>query len=227
MPSSSWIRPARRRAWSSARTRLEHGTSRVTIVGPPSGLDTVIVPSNAASRRITPRIPVPGVGVGAAAAVVADHHAQHAVARGSARPRRAGAPACLADVGQALGDREVDRGLDRRRRPPGAGAPSTSTGTAMSRASARTAPSRPRSASTGGWMPRTTERRSPSAALVASRASLTSPAGRLGVGRRTAASAMPRLIDRRPAGPGPRRAGRARSGAARPPSGRRPRRGSR
>ena len=36
----------------------------------------------------------------------------------------------------------------------------------MSSASASTAPARPRSASTGGWMPRTTERRSPRAACV-------------------------------------------------------------
>ena len=39
-----------------------HGTSRVTIVGPPSGLDTLIVPSNAARRRTTPRIPLPAAG---------------------------------------------------------------------------------------------------------------------------------------------------------------------
>ena len=39
-----------------------HGTSRVTSVGPPGGLDTLIVPSNAASRRITPRMPVPASG---------------------------------------------------------------------------------------------------------------------------------------------------------------------
>ena len=39
-----------------------HGTSMVTIVGPPTGLDTPIVPSNADSRRITPRIPVPVSG---------------------------------------------------------------------------------------------------------------------------------------------------------------------
>ena len=39
-----------------------HGTSRVTTVGPPAGLDTLIVPSNAASRRMTPRMPVPVSG---------------------------------------------------------------------------------------------------------------------------------------------------------------------
>ena len=42
----------------------------------------------------------------------------------------------------------------------------TRTGSAMSRASACTAPASPRSASTGGWMPRTTARRSASAAPV-------------------------------------------------------------
>src|SRR4029079_15041897 len=39
-----------------------HGTSSVTRVGPPRGLDTLIVPSNAANRRITPRMPVPVSG---------------------------------------------------------------------------------------------------------------------------------------------------------------------
>ena len=39
-----------------------HGTSRVTTVGPPAGLDTLMVPSNAASRRITPSMPVPASG---------------------------------------------------------------------------------------------------------------------------------------------------------------------
>ena len=48
-----------------------HGTSRLTTVGPPAGLDTTMVPSNAASRRITPSMPVPDLRVGAAATVVA------------------------------------------------------------------------------------------------------------------------------------------------------------
>ena len=39
-----------------------HGISSITSVGPPGGLDTLIVPSNADSRRITPRIPVPAAG---------------------------------------------------------------------------------------------------------------------------------------------------------------------
>ena len=39
-----------------------HGISSVTSVGPPGGLDTLIVPSNADSRRITPRMPVPAAG---------------------------------------------------------------------------------------------------------------------------------------------------------------------
>ena len=36
-----------------------HGTSRVIRVGPRSGLDTLIVPSNAEIRLITPTIPDP------------------------------------------------------------------------------------------------------------------------------------------------------------------------
>src|SRR5437763_1535019 len=39
-----------------------HGTSMVTTVGPPRGLDNAIVPSNAARRRSMPRRPVPVTG---------------------------------------------------------------------------------------------------------------------------------------------------------------------
>ena len=75
-----------------------HGTSRVTIVGPPSGLDTAIVPSKAASRRITPRMPVPGVGVGAAAAVVADHDPEQPCRRAPSSTQACWWPACLAEL---------------------------------------------------------------------------------------------------------------------------------
>ncbi len=84
---------------SSARTSARtHGTSRVTIVGPPSGLDTDIVPSKAASRRITPRIPVPGVDVGAAPAVVADHDPEQARRSWASSTQAWWWPACLAEL---------------------------------------------------------------------------------------------------------------------------------
>ena len=95
-----------------------HGTSRVTTVGPPAGLDTLMVPSNAASRRITPSMPVPDSRVGATTAVVADDRAQHPVGVGQRDPRVPGA-GVPDDVGQALGDGEVDGRLDRVRRPTG------------------------------------------------------------------------------------------------------------
>ena len=66
----------------------------------------------------------------------------------------------------------------------------------MSSASASTAPASPRSASTGGWMPRTTERSSPSAALLVDRASAIircAVSGSVSI----RLSAMPRLIDMR------------------------------
>ena len=66
---------------------LCHGTSKVTTVGPPTGLSTLIVPSKAASPLSHTRQPGPG-RVGPADAVVADDDAQHACRRGSRRPTR-------------------------------------------------------------------------------------------------------------------------------------------
>ena len=168
-----------------------HGTSIVTTVGPPGGLDTVIVPSNAASRRSSPAARA-GRRVGATAAVVATttRSTPAAVVRDPTQRRsRAGV---LADVGQALGDREVDGRLDRRRRPS-VRSVVTVTGMAMSSASACTAPASPRSASTGGWMPRTTDRRSPRAAPVVARASRRICWAASG-SRPSISSAMPRLM---------------------------------
>ena len=82
------------------------------------GLDTDIVPSNAASRRITPSIPVPASRARAAAAVVADLDVEHAVAVADVTQARLGA-GVLDDVRQALRHREVHGRLDRRRRPAG------------------------------------------------------------------------------------------------------------
>ena len=81
------------------------------------------------------------------------------------------------------------------------------------------APARPRSASTGGWIPRTTSgcrraRRRRGARLG------DEPLGAPPDPSPPAPRAMPRLIAARPAGPGRRRGGRARCGAARRRSGR-------
>ena len=85
--------------------------------------------------------------------------------------RSVDSPACarrvLDDVGERLGDREVGRRLDRRRQPARRASACTSTGSGAASASACTAPTSPRSASTGGWMPRTRSRSSASASLLA------------------------------------------------------------
>ncbi len=147
-----------------------HGTSRVTRVGPPVGLDTLIVPSKAASRRATPRIPVPRHRVGAAPRRRHRRPPGGGRPRGPARPRRARPRrACRRSPGTRR----------RRSRPPTRPGPAsrsgreplTATGNARSSDSASIASRRPRSASTGGWIPRTTSRRSPRAAPVVCRAS--------------------------------------------------------
>ena len=91
-----------------------HGTSSVTRVGPPGGLDTLIVPSNAASRRVTPRMPVPAAGSAPPRPSSPTTTREHAVAWRELDPGVLGV-GVLADVGQALGDGEVDGRLDRRR----------------------------------------------------------------------------------------------------------------
>ena len=112
-----------------------HGTSRVTIVGPPTGLETIMVPSKARSRLITPVMPVPPVG----SAPPRPSSPTSTRSTPSAWPSRIHAfSACgvLADVGQALGHREVDRRLDRGGTAARRVDASTRTGTAMSSASA-------------------------------------------------------------------------------------------
>ena len=111
-----------------------HGTSRVTIVGPPTGLDTLIVPSKADSRRITPRIPVPAPGRRRRGRRPRRPRSGP-VGRGSSVDPGVFGAGVLADVGEALGDREVDGRLDRGRRTP-AQSRRHRTGIAMSSASA-------------------------------------------------------------------------------------------
>ncbi len=127
-------------------------------------------------------------GVGSAAAVVADEDGEPTACVAGAQPR----PRCARvppDIGQGLGRGEVQRRLDRGLRPRGR-SKSSATGTGHSREAASSPPTRPRSASTGGWMPRTRSRSSASALPASARASSSKEAARSG-SERTAWAASP------------------------------------
>ena len=186
------------------------------------GLDTLIVPSNAASRRITPRRPVPASRVGAAAAVVADRRraarpsAWRELDPGAARRRRAcrrwpgtrrprstppTRPAPAAGRRGRRGHRDRDRHVERQRlhrAGQAAVGEHRRVDAADHRRAGRRAPRR--------WCrgPRASSLRAASGSSVEQ-------------SRRPCRGSC----RARPAGPGRRRAGRARSGAARRPSGRR------
>ena len=189
------------------------------MVGPPSGLAMDRVPSKAASRRSMPASPPSGGQLRAADAVVADHHGQRLAVvphphPGMLRGRVFGG------VGQRLGDREVDRGLHRRRRPAGAGRRRPRPAVGGSAPGRATPPASPRSASTGGWMPRTSDAARPARWWTTPgprRSARRRPPGR---GRPVPAPARGSCPGR-PAGPARRRAGPVRSAAVRPRSGRR------
>ena len=140
-------------------------------------------------------MPGPGVDVGAA-------RGRRRRPRPRSRPPswRSSTQACrcagvLGRVGQALGDREVDRRLDRRRRPPGQRAVDRRPGPpCRARAPGRRRRGRGRRAPAGGCRaPRSAGRRSRRA--VAARASLTGTARRAPGRSSNSSSAMPRLID--------------------------------
>src|SRR5690606_30555866 len=149
-----------------------HGSSMVITVGPPGGLDRVTVPSNAARRRWIPFSPVPVAGsappspssvtviVGIPLACRRD---TDAVWAWLCRTMLVSASATAKYAADSTG-------VSGR---PGRSM-STVIGTGRLSASARIAPSSPRSASTGGWMPRTRCRSSISAAPLDSRASASS-----------------------------------------------------
>ncbi|REK73547.1 hypothetical protein DX116_08390 [Aeromicrobium endophyticum] len=146
------------------------------VVGPPAGLTTSIVPSKAVSRRATPDNPVPDGD--------APPTPSSSTTTTRARPswltsiETRSAAACLPTLASSsLTAKYTADSTGAGARP--ASTIVVDTGTAMSSANAWTAPASPRSASTGGWMPRTTDRRSPRADVVTSRAS---------VSRRAAAS---------------------------------------
>ena len=201
-----------------------HGSSTITVVGPPVGLTTCIRPPRAATRSARPCRPLPR----AASAPPTPSSATSTTSRSPWRAigdRRLGGRGVLGHVGQRLVHDEVGGALDRRRRAlghvdvQGRPAPGERATTDDSAAS------RPRSSRIAGWMP---------ADEVAQLGE-----GRLGlvVGARRRAPCAGR--DRCRSAPGPgrgpwpappaaagrRRAGRARCGGARPRRCRRRRRG--
>ncbi len=110
---------------------------------------TVSVPSSASTRRRRPLEPAAG-RIGAAAAVVVNLDREMSPSRAmrtSSRRARV-----LAGVRERLGDNEVGGALDRRLRALGNRHRDGHGRRARPAASARTAASSPRSASTGGWI---------------------------------------------------------------------------
>ena len=171
-----------------------HGTSRVMRVGPRSGLETTIVPSNAASRRITPAMPVPRPGS------APPRPSSPTTTRSTPSPWLDADPGVLgagvlADIGQALGDREVDRRLHRSGRPAARSASIGPAAPCRAPAPRPLRPARGRRAPAGGC-PAPPSRSSPSAAPVVTRASETSRRAPSG-SRSKSSSASPRLIDKR------------------------------
>ena len=195
-----------------------HGTSSVTRVGPAGRGST------RSSCRQTPTVAASPPAARYRRTGPRRRCRRRRRPRSACRPRGTGrsTPALLLRACRCW--RGTRRSRSTRPTPPapgGARAASTSTrtGIAMSSASAWTAPASPRSARTGGWIraPLRAGRRAPSWWCRGPRRSAVArPPGR--------APSAPRP-DRgscrgRPAEPGRRRAGRARSGAARRPSGR-------
>ena len=88
-----------------------HGTVKLTRVGPPAGLSASTCPSKAASRRAMPSNPEPGNSCRAAGPVVGHHDRDN-----TAAVRELDGGVCgvgvLDDVGEQLGDGEVEGCLD-------------------------------------------------------------------------------------------------------------------
>ena len=178
------VSPTRSRAWSSARTALScavrglvwHGTSMVTTVGPPAGLSTTIVPSNAASRFATPARPEPAGSAPPRPSSPTTRCSTSPSCRTRTQARVASACLTVLARHSATAKYAADS--------TGGGSAGASTvtviGSGIGSASASRPPASPRSASAGGWMPRTTERRSSSALTVVSRASRSSAAAASG-----------------------------------------------
>ena len=168
-----------------------HGITALIVVGPPAGLDDV---ERAVERLDAAREAAePAAGrIGAALAVVDDLDDERVAASRTMRCRPARrSRACRRS-------RAPRRRRSRRRsRPAAAGRSSTSTATStlsgVRSASAAIAASRPRSASTGGWMPRARSRSSASASRAPRRASASSCCAAAGSDSNFC-SARPRLM---------------------------------
>ena len=172
----------------------------VTAVGPPGGLLMARTPFERGQPPLDPAQPAAAGGVGAAVPVVGHPDPQHPVGVPDVDPGLARL-GVLGHVGQQFADREVGGRLT------GAGArPSRSLArwmrSGVSRVRAWIASARPRSASTGGWMPRTRARSSARALTEESRASASSARAASGLLSMICPAAS-RVCPWPPAGPAP------------------------
>ena len=192
-----------------------HGISMRTVVGPPGGLCTAMVPSNAASRRLIPRRPVPAAGSAPPSAVVDDLDQQPAVDVPQV-DHDPGGPGVLDRVGQNLVDGEVGRRLHRAaaaapESPPSPSRPPPVPAPGRVRRRAGPGPRAPAGGCPGPG--RAAHPAPPSTTPGPARAAH----GPLRDRRRVAVRRRPGSCPSPPAGPAPRRAGRARCGATRRP----------
>ena len=162
--------------------------------GRPAGSSTVSVPSSASTRRRRPLSPPPHGSAPPTPSSVTDT-AQRVAHAGDAdvHPRGAGV---LAGVGQRLGDHEVGGALDRRPRALGRVDRHRDRDRRGRGQRAGWPRRRPRSASTGGWMPRARSRSSRSAS-PAPRGPRPAAARAASGSSASFCSAMPRLMPER------------------------------
>src|SRR6266496_1026535 len=168
-----------------------HGNSIVTTVGPPGGLVTVSRPSKAPSRRSIPRSPLPAPGV-APPRPSSRTCIDSTPSACRSRTHAPVAPLCRITFVSASATAKYDADSTGAGSRSGTSA-STWTGSGLASASASTAPTRPRSARTGGWIPRTSPRSSASAWLLTARACASSSFALSGSSS-TASSAIPRFM---------------------------------